>query len=47
MIIEYSIVTQIIINGLFSGIGAAFGAYIAHKTFINHLDRLLKKINGK
>lgn len=40
-------IIETVINAMFIGIGSALGAYLANKTMITHVDKLIKKIERK
>jgi len=35
------------INAVALGVGSAIGTYLANKGFIQHLDKILKKLNSE
>lgn len=37
---------QLILNGLFTGLGASLGAYLATRLFIKHIEMLEKRIKN-
>lgn len=40
-------VFELVMTGLFVGVGSALGAYLANKALINRLESLLTKLNNK
>ena len=40
-------ITDLLLTGLFVGVGSALGTYLAQKGLINHLEKVLTKINHK
>jgi hypothetical protein len=37
---------QLLVNGLFTGLGSALGTYLAARLFIQHIERLEKRIKN-
>lgn len=37
---------QLLLNGMFTGLGASLGAYVAARVFIHHLEVLEKHIKN-
>lgn len=37
---------QLVLNGLFTGLGASIGAYLAARVFIHHLEVLEKRLKN-
>ena len=37
---------QLVVNGMFTGLGASLGAYFATRLFIHHLEMLEKRLKS-